>query len=229
MADISSLISAYADLLPMQYRDKPKARATIEILCQKALADGLALDLANAFDIDTAVGAQLDIIGKYVGVSRYIQVPASFSYYGFRDYISGHTQNTNGMQTYTGSLNAGILYKSYASIGQSSTAISDEGMRFIIKLQIISNHSDASFYGIQHLLLQFFGDAITVVDNLDMTMTYSVLKTIPVSIATITPFLPKPMGVGINVVIFDPYTVGMLDSSGEGVMDSSTTGLTFST
>lgn len=66
----NELIEYYANLLILQYREKPKAFATIEALVDPVIMDQLPIDVQNAFDIETAEGVQLDIIGKYVGVSR---------------------------------------------------------------------------------------------------------------------------------------------------------------
>lgn len=70
--EIASIENYYADLIIIQYRNKPKARATIKLGVDLYLADGLAFDLQNVLDIDTAVGAQLDIIGKILGCNRNI-------------------------------------------------------------------------------------------------------------------------------------------------------------
>lgn len=67
---ITDIGQYYADLLILQYKSKPKARAHIEFLTKLAYVDDLALELRNAFDIETAVGVQLDILAKYVGVTR---------------------------------------------------------------------------------------------------------------------------------------------------------------
>lgn len=60
----------YADLLIIQYKEKPKAYATVEFLASLQIANQLPTLVMNAFDIPTAVGVQLDVIGKYVGASR---------------------------------------------------------------------------------------------------------------------------------------------------------------
>jgi hypothetical protein len=60
----------YADLLILQYRGKPRARATIEAFVDLAIMDQLPLIVASAFALGAAVGVQLDILGKYVGVTR---------------------------------------------------------------------------------------------------------------------------------------------------------------
>lgn len=60
----------YANLLIMQYHNKRKAQETIKS-STKALPDTLIQDIINGYDIDTAVGAQQDLLGVYLGVDRY--------------------------------------------------------------------------------------------------------------------------------------------------------------
>ena len=67
---IANVENYYADLLIIQYRNKPHARATVKLGADLYLADGLVFELNNILDIDTATYAQLDLIGKILGVSR---------------------------------------------------------------------------------------------------------------------------------------------------------------
>lgn len=60
----------YSGLLILQYLQKPKARATVEETVEPLFIDQLPVAVENAFEINTAEGVQLDVIGKYVGVSR---------------------------------------------------------------------------------------------------------------------------------------------------------------
>lgn len=64
------IVDYYANLLIIQYINKPKAYATIQALSRMAVMSELPISVQNAFDIDTAVGAQLDILGKYMNVKR---------------------------------------------------------------------------------------------------------------------------------------------------------------
>jgi hypothetical protein len=59
-----------AELLILQYRNQPKARATVEALAELGGMDQLPLAVQDAFTIGTAAGVQLDILGKYVGANR---------------------------------------------------------------------------------------------------------------------------------------------------------------
>lgn len=67
---MSQTDSYYSNLLILQYHDKPKAKATIEAVVS-LIPDDLIQEVTNGFDIETAVGKQLDILGEYVGVDRY--------------------------------------------------------------------------------------------------------------------------------------------------------------
>lgn len=60
----------YSNLLILQYHNKPKAKATIEAVVN-LLPDELIQEVIDGFDIETAVGKQLDILGEYIGVDRY--------------------------------------------------------------------------------------------------------------------------------------------------------------
>jgi len=83
------LINYYADLLIIQYIGKSKAYATIQalveplLMTQASLSDPiLPLAVQQAFNINApaAIGVQLDILGKYLGVVR--------SGYGVNGFIS---------------------------------------------------------------------------------------------------------------------------------------------
>lgn len=66
---MSQTDSYYSNLLILQYHNKPKAKATIENTVA-LLPDDLILEVGEGFDIETAVGKQLDILGEYAGVDR---------------------------------------------------------------------------------------------------------------------------------------------------------------
>jgi hypothetical protein len=64
------LATYYANLLILQYLQKPKAFATIKAQVTPVIMDQLPVAVQNAFNLADAVGVQLDVIGKYVGASR---------------------------------------------------------------------------------------------------------------------------------------------------------------
>lgn len=62
----------YTNLLIKQYHDKPKAKATIELLIKNSLLlyTNILNKFIDSFNINTAIGKQLDIIGSIAGVDR---------------------------------------------------------------------------------------------------------------------------------------------------------------
>jgi len=71
MANVSNIAQYYADLLIIQYNGKPKASATIKTMVNIILQNGILLDVLDAFNPETCVGKQQDILGKWIGVDRY--------------------------------------------------------------------------------------------------------------------------------------------------------------
>jgi hypothetical protein len=65
------IINYYANLLIMQYIGLPNAYATIKALVTPVIMNQLPIAVQNAFNLSTATGVQLDVLGKYVGVTRY--------------------------------------------------------------------------------------------------------------------------------------------------------------
>lgn len=66
----AEIAAYYGNLLIIQYIDKPKAYAMVVANALAVVMDQLPVAVQNAYDINTAVGVQLDVIGKYVGALR---------------------------------------------------------------------------------------------------------------------------------------------------------------
>lgn len=58
-----------ANLLIIQYNNKPRASATIRAIA-KMFPDELILAVRDGFNFETATGNQLDILAKYIGAER---------------------------------------------------------------------------------------------------------------------------------------------------------------
>ncbi len=104
MATTESIIEYYKDLLIVQYRSKPKARATIDALVKMVVCDQLPVAVQDAFGVGTAEGVQLDVIGNIVGASRYgfdFSGPVTLDDADFRQFIQiAIAQNTAGSSLY---------------------------------------------------------------------------------------------------------------------------------
>lgn len=104
MATIEQLQNYYVNLLIIQYINKPRAREHIEVLARAAIMDLLPLEVRDGFDIDTAVGVQLDVIGQYIGLSRNGRDFSGFVTLDDDDYRTAlqlkTLQNNGGSSTY---------------------------------------------------------------------------------------------------------------------------------
>jgi hypothetical protein len=65
------IVEYYTALLIAQYYNKPKAIGTVDAFVRELVADNIYTQVRDGFDLDTAVGNQLDFIGKLRGTSRY--------------------------------------------------------------------------------------------------------------------------------------------------------------
>jgi hypothetical protein len=198
--DLETAIEYYKDLLLYKYINAPNARATIGLLCSQALVDLLPIEMNNAFDIDTAVGPQLDILGEYIGFNRTINTPIARDYFTLDDYITP-APYPYGMTSYLdATLNANISMYEYIFTVYSLTTLSDSEYRILLKLKLLSNISQHCLYGVNELLHDVFGDSVIVCDQYDMTISYFVTTELSriLSIALAQNLLPKPMGVLIS-------------------------------
>lgn len=196
MIPIDNLISAYVRLLVFQYQ-LPKAQAQMAIMAKQLLLDGVILAMRDAYNPTTAVGPQLDVIGKYVGLPRTIGVATPLPWFGFVN--SGGGGNMNGLISTAGGQNLNVVFYRVGQVGARNVALSDTSYAFMMALKIILNSSDGTLASIQAYLAALLPGAVTVVDNLDMTLTYTITGNIPVDPTTLQAYLPKPMGVGINI------------------------------
>ena len=82
-----NLLDYYENLLIVQYNDKTKARETIRVLVDATMIYDIMVAIRDGFDIDTAIGKQLDILGKYIGSDRVITGTAfTRDYFGYVEY-----------------------------------------------------------------------------------------------------------------------------------------------
>jgi len=197
----------YVDLLILQYRRKKNARATVGAFVRQVVANLLWLRLADAFDLDTAEGDQLDMLAKYIGITRRYtgEVPEG-EYFGFASQKPSDPQNPNGFRDYNmESVNSLAIWFQYGFSLFATSNLRDTDFRTLLKLRILTNTTDSTLPGIMAGLRRIFGGAITVTDNADMTLDYTVngsIVTLPRAILEAT--LPRPAGVGINVRIVRP-------------------------
>lgn len=154
--------------------------------------------------IDTAIGAQLDIIGEIVGQPRELIDTALLTYFAYLGYPNaqsfGDLDNTSLGGPYRG-LNDPLA---------GNTLLSDEQYRLFIKAKIIKNNTNATPNQILDFINFVFGsDSNQLVEEGDAAYTLMIGKVLSdfervmltyVSYASGYPsrFVPKPIGVRVN-------------------------------
>jgi hypothetical protein len=201
---IEAISEEYADLLILQYRGKPKARATIKTLIKHALLDGIMFDLEYILNIEKAKGFWLDIVGRIVGVDR--SYPGVDWNRGVFFSLGGaaviNDSNCEGFRRY-GEVKEGTFVNSKDTLG-STVALDDDNYRDLIKLKIAQNNSNHSVTGIQKILYRFFGDRIIFTKDAPMSMVYFIepdRTALLVRVAAQKDVLPRPLCVDLKYVI----------------------------
>lgn len=150
-------VQDYLDLVTSEYADQPDflavltANTSIPVQVQAVLASMIPL-----FDLDTPpVGAQLDIIGQWVGVSRNIAVPIAGVFF-----------------TWDGAADVGWDYGVWSGEGTPTdiTSLPDDAYLNLIRGTIAANNWDGTTNGAYAIWDQVFtGFTIAIQDNQDMS------------------------------------------------------------
>ena len=211
--EIADIIQSYVDLLIIQYADKPNAKQQIEDYVSGLLDDGILFQIQDAFNIDTAVGVQLDILGKYIGINRngqQLEIAEGIDF--FSVLADDVTQNDAAFGTVDST--QFLTFTSHI-LGAEATdffmsqLLDDDHYRFILKLRIIQNNINHSEKEIDDAVTEVFGGGL-VPSSADgtMTMTY-VVDSENLTFAEIAlqkGALPKPIGVRLSYLIEKPPT-----------------------
>jgi hypothetical protein len=216
MSDLDTTIEYYKDLILYQYINKPKATETIKLLVKQALVDLLSIAVNDAFDIDTAIGDQLDVIGEYIGFDRVIQSAILRDYFTFQEQESP-TDSPVGFTDYNdSSLNISVSFYNYINAQGTTSYLIDDEYRLLLKLKSYTNISQNSLSEIASILYTYFDTDLILFDQFDMSISYFASDSISriIGIAYQENLLPKPMGVEVTgvFVVDDPAKVWSLKS-----------------
>ena len=198
------LIEYYQDLLIVQYHDKPKAKAMIKAEMEETLANLLDIQVRDAFDVDTAVGVQLDIIGKWVGVDRIFkgQMFDNQTWFSLTRYNEPTTPLQGGFSRFDNfnTLEGGFL--TYDFIVSTRNKINDTDFRMLIKLKIIRNNIKHSPKDIDEAMYKLFADTLYTVwgECMEMTFYYKKKNYGIVKLGQEKKCFPIPTGVKANFV-----------------------------
>jgi len=145
------------------------------------------------WNVDTATGYGLDVWGRIVGVSRVLFVPiVDGEFFGFDEATDAFP------------FGQAPFFNTGGALTENFT-LSDEAYRVLIFAKALANISDGSIPSINQILINLFsryGNCF-VVDNLDMTLTYTfgaALDPVDLAIVTQSGVLPRPAGVAADII-----------------------------
>lgn len=166
-------VAPYLALVTSEHRDKPKFMAMIAMLMQTPADMIVGLQsLQTIFDLDTALGAQLDAVGEWIGVDRHLRVPLPNSWFSWDvvglgwDEGSWHDPNDPTNEVIT---------------------LPDDAYRTLLRARVVNNQWDGTIpaaYSIWETMFEGTGSSIDITDNGDMTMEFTLRGTAPDAITT---------------------------------------------
>ncbi len=191
-------LDQYLNLVTSAFRQKPKfiATVTLDTTVQRRVQDLLAT-MIPIFDVDTAVGDQLDILGKWVGISRNVSIPIENVYFSWdADFSLGW--------------DFGTWQPNLAP--SSVTTLPDDVYRTLIKAKIAANQWDGTTDGAYAIWDAVFTTVtILIQDKQDMSYDLALVGGIVDSLTLallVGGYIPlKPEGVRVNAY-FVPIDTG---------------------
>lgn len=190
--ELANIENYYADLLILQYRNKPKARATIKMFVDICMGDGLVFELNDCLNIDKAEGKQLDLIGQILGCNRNVYgLTPDTKWFSFEKTDAyGYSDKDAVSEGY---------WKTYFNTSGSAYALSDDDYRQLLKFKAALNVMPSTMKGMDEALYSIFGDNVTIQNNQDLSITYIInQQTVVTQAAEILGYFNAPMGVTVN-------------------------------
>lgn len=181
-----------------QYSNSPRLLRLLEDF-RDNLDPGAFYEMAmdRIFDPRTASGVGLDIWGRIVGVSRYIDVAVD-KYLGFAEASDLNTDTWGSAIWYNG-----------GGTKAGSIAMADEMFRKLIFAKAWSNLSDGSIPSINGCLQMLFSDSgrVYAVDNRDKSITFTFEfqpDAAQIAIVENSGVMPVPAGVAFSYEVKTP-------------------------
>lgn len=185
----------YTDLITSEHSDKPKFMATVGAVTG-AVANITALinSIPAAFDLDNAVGAQLDIDGLWIGQDRAIDGVLEVQFFGFEDnpVAMPFGEETNPSI-------GGRFYEEYESF-TSTSILKDVEYKTVLRAKIVKNQAKGTSADLARSIGFIFNTSASIVDNGDMTISITLGRPITTTERALVDnldILPRPAGVDI--------------------------------
>ncbi|MFY3307283.1 DUF2612 domain-containing protein [Achromobacter ruhlandii] len=183
----------YIARLSAYHRGKPKFTATVTALCDAAASlRELYGGMPAAFDLDLAVGAQLDAVGRWVGLERKVSTPIANVYF---------SHDLDGLGFDQG------VWQGPFDPESGLTELDDDTYRLLLRAKIGANHWDGTLETSAAILDRIFGGGthVFIQDNGDMSVDIGVAGAPPSALFLALlagGYIPlKPEGVRISYYV----------------------------
>jgi hypothetical protein len=155
-------VTRYLNLITNEHNLLPNYMAMIAGVLQPfADNEEQLLEMPEAYDLDQAVGAQLDTVGLWVGQSRTLTIPLNNPWFSWN--VSGQGWNQAAWRDPTQPTTTTIV-------------LPDDSYRTLLRARIVNNTWDGTIpgaYTVWNTLFLNTGWTINIKDNGDMTMTFT--------------------------------------------------------
>lgn len=146
-------------ITPWQAAGHPKFTGTVTATTLPiATAAVVTAALPSAFDIDAAFGAQLDVVGQWIGRDRYARIPRQANWFSLNDPRRG--------------LGIGVWKGAY-DLQFNTVALADETYRRLLYAKILANRWDGTIASAQAIFDTFFVDRASKIFVQDGSLTAS--------------------------------------------------------
>ncbi len=183
-------IQNYLDLITSEHQGKENFLSTVSlsVSLQVRIQDLMESMMFDIFDLDIAIGEQLDIIGQWAGVSRDVSIPVSGVFFSWDDTAAD-----------------GWDYGVWPDPGNPSTitVLPDDVYRTLIRAKIAANKWDGTTEGAYAVWDSVFPNVtILIQDHQDMSydliLVGEIIDSLTLSLLS-QGYIPlKPEGVRVN-------------------------------
>jgi hypothetical protein len=184
----------YLALITSEHNQRPKFMTMVQNVVQSFADDIFVLEqMPGLFDVDVAVGTQLDTVGQWVGVSRDIAVPLIGVYFSFDDASLG--------------FDTGTWFSDFNPI-TGVVHLDNEAYRTLIRARIANNQWDGTIpgaYAVWDTVFAGTGVSLLIQDLENMHMILALTGPVPNAV-TLALFKGgylsiKPAGVKIDAFL----------------------------
>ena len=198
----------YLALIISEHNQKPNFMALVQAVCA-GFADVTALlnSMPAAFNLFTAQGAQLDIVGQWIGQGRTVNALITLNFFGYSEvttgipdepYLKSFGELTNPTEY------GGARWYDLGTTFAATTTLPDNEYLTVLEAVIARNGYNSTIAELEQALYDIFGAPCYVYDYGTLSITVYIPTSATATqegIVTNLDILPRPAGVAITIAV----------------------------